>query len=68
LARTYTLRRRVIRNVGLRTEQPPEVPVEPVDEAPDYDALLKSEVVEIATAKGIDATGTKAEIVARLQA
>jgi hypothetical protein len=52
----------------LRTEQPPEVPVEPVDEAPDYDALLKSEVVEIATAKGIDATGTKAEIVARLQA
>jgi hypothetical protein len=59
LARTYTLRRRVIRNVGLRTEQPPP--------PPDYDALLKAEVVEIAKARGIDATGTKAEIVARLQ-
>jgi hypothetical protein len=44
----------------LRTEEPAP--------PPDYDNLLKAEVVEIAKAKGIDATGTKAEIVARLQA
>ena len=60
MSKIYTMRRRVIRHVGLRNTAPPEPD-------PDYDALLKVDVVEIARERGVDTSGTKADIVARLR-
>ena len=59
MAKVYTMRRRVIRNVGLQTPTPPEP-------KPDFDKMLKADVVTFAEERGVDATGTKADIVARL--
>ena len=35
-------------------------------EAPDFGSMLKADVVALAESRGIDASGTKADIVARL--
>ena len=40
----------------------------PESETADYGALLKAELVETADARGIDSTGTKADIIERLEA
>lgn len=42
------------------------VVAEPTVEAVDFAALKKDELVAVATKRGVDASGTKAEIVARL--
>lgn len=62
MSKVYTMRRRVIRGVGLRTPTPPEP-----EPAPDFDRMLKADVVAYAEARGIDASGTKADIVDRLR-
>ena len=48
----------------------PEVEPEPAadTETVDYGALLKADLVEQAEQRGIDATGTKADIIERLEA
>lgn len=38
----------------------------PVIKAPDLSSLSKAELVTLATERGVDASGTKAEIAARL--
>lgn len=43
-------------------------PVEPVEAEPVVlDDMLKSEIVALAESRGVDSSGTKAEIVARLE-
>ena len=44
----------------------PEPVVEVVDEVTDLDSLLKSELIALAEERGLDVTGTKAELIARL--
>jgi hypothetical protein len=44
----------------------PEPVVEVVDEVIDLDTLLKSELIALAEERGLDVTGTKAELIARL--
>jgi hypothetical protein len=66
----YTLRRRVIRGVGLRSPEAPAPEPEPVaDTEPslDFDKMLKADLVAYAEERGIDASGTKADIVGRLR-
>jgi hypothetical protein len=67
----YTLRRRVIRGVGLQTPTAPEAPEpEPTadtEASVDFDKMLKVDLVAYAEERGIDASGTKAEIVERLR-
>ena len=66
--------RKPIRDMRLvRQDEPPQpvvvepVPAEPEPEvAPDYSLMLKADLVDLALALGIDATGTKAQIIARL--
>ena len=41
---------------------------EPETETVDYGALLKADLVEQADERGIDSTGTKADIIERLEA
>ena len=41
---------------------------EPETETVDYGAMLKTELVETADERGIDSTGTKADIIERLEA
>jgi hypothetical protein len=65
----YTLRRRVVRGVGLRPPEAPPAP-EPVadtDPSLDFDKMLKADLVALAEERGIDASGTKADIVERLR-
>jgi hypothetical protein len=65
----YTLRRRVIRGVGLQTPTAPEAP-EPVadtEASVDFDKMLKADLVAYAEERGVDASGTKADIVGRLR-
>jgi hypothetical protein len=45
-------------------EAPAPEPV--VDEAVSLDSLLKSELIALAEERGLDVTGTKAELIARL--
>jgi hypothetical protein len=66
----YTLRRRVVRGVGLRPPEAPQPAPEPVaDTEPslDFDKMLKADLVAYAEERGIDASGTKADIVGRLR-
>lgn len=45
-------------------EQAVEAPA--ADEAPDLETLTKAELVAEAEARGVDATGTKADLIERL--
>lgn len=46
----------------------PVVPAQPAPEpAADLSALLKADLVALATKRGVDASGTKADILARLE-
>lgn len=49
---------------------PPDAELPPADDAPDddLDELRKPELVELAEQRGVDATGTKTDIIARLRA
>lgn len=40
---------------------------EPESETTDYGALLKAELIETADSRGIDSSGTKADIIERLE-
>lgn len=44
-----------------------EAPADPADEPVDYESLLKADLVALANERGIDSSGTKAEIIERLQ-
>jgi hypothetical protein len=46
----------------------PEPEPEPEPETADYGALLKPDLVEEADKRGIDSSGTKADIIERLEA
>lgn len=50
------------------TTEPDTEPNGEGDPAPDYDSHTKAELVAIAEERGIDASGTKADLVERLQA
>jgi hypothetical protein len=64
----YTLRRRVVRGVGLRPPEAPQPAPQPAPEpAPDFDRMLKADLVALAEERGVDASGTKADIVERLR-
>lgn len=39
---------------------------EPVAETPDYTTFLKADLVDLAEERGLDSSGTKAEIIGRL--
>jgi hypothetical protein len=56
--------RRLFRTPGRSAVQPAAAETETVD----YGSLLKAELVETADARGIDSTGTKADIIERLEA
>jgi hypothetical protein len=56
--------RRLFRIPGGSAVEPAAAETETVD----YGALLKAELVETADARGIDSTGTKADIIERLEA
>lgn len=43
-------------------------PAAPETQTVDYGAMLKPELVETAEARGLDTTGTKADIIERLEA
>jgi hypothetical protein len=61
----YTLRRRVIRGVGLQKPEPP--PTADTEPSVDFDKMLKADLVAYAEDRGIDSSGTKADIVGRLR-
>lgn len=46
---------------------PPSAPSEPETQTVDYGSLLKTELVAEADERGIDSTGTKADIIKRLE-
>jgi hypothetical protein len=56
--------RRLFRTPGGSAVQPAAAETETAD----YGSLLKAELVETADARGIDSTGTKADIIERLEA
>lgn len=47
-------------------DRPAPVAEPPADEAPDLESLSKADLVAVAEARGVDTTGTKAEILERL--
>jgi hypothetical protein len=48
-------------------EQQPAQPVEAEQAAPDYDEMKKDELVALAEQRGIDSSGNKPDIIARLK-
>jgi hypothetical protein len=58
--------RRLFRRPG-SSAPPVTSAVTPEPETADYGALLKAELVETAEERGIDSSGTKADIIERLE-
>lgn len=54
------------RRVGKRIVRTPPPTVAP-EPAQDYGSLLKADLVALAQERGLDSSGTKADIVARLE-
>ena len=62
--RTVRLRRRPVRYHAATPAQPS--PAAAPAESPDYSSMKKDELVAEAEARGVDSSGTKAEIIERL--
>jgi hypothetical protein len=62
----YGARKSSIRDLRSVRPGPQRMPVVE-EEATDYGSLLKEDVVKIADERGVDSSGTKAEIIERLE-